>query len=103
MKGPRPGPAVLIFERGWTREMSDWLRQIRKIVLLFLAVIAFGVAGFMAVEGWGFLDALFMTVVTISTVGYREVQPLTSSGMVFALVAYLPRGWDLPLRHYQHR
>lgn len=66
--------------------MSDWLRQIRKIVFLFLAVIAFGVAGFMAIEGWGFLDALFMTVVTISTVGYREVQPLTGPGMIFDIV-----------------
>jgi voltage-gated potassium channel len=65
--------------------MSDWLRQVRKIVLLFLAVAAFGVAGFMAIEGWSFLDALFMTVVTISTVGYGEVHPLTTYGKVFAI------------------
>jgi len=32
----------------------------------------------MAVEGWGFVDALFMTVITVATVGYSEVHPLTA-------------------------
>ncbi len=66
--------------------MSAWLRQVRKIGILFFSVTAFGVIGFMVIEGWSFLDAIFMTVVTISTVGYREVQPLTGPGMVFAIV-----------------
>jgi voltage-gated potassium channel len=66
--------------------MNNWLRQVGKIALLFFAVITAGVVGFMALEGWGLLDALFMTVVTVSTVGYSEVHPLSSGGMVFAIV-----------------
>ncbi len=66
--------------------MNNWLRQAGKIALLFFAVMAAGVIGFMAIEGWGLLDALFMTVVTVSTVGYSEVHPLSTGGMVFAIV-----------------
>jgi voltage-gated potassium channel len=40
----------------------------------------------MALEGWSFLDALFMTVITITTVGYEEVHPLSPVGRVFTIV-----------------
>lgn len=63
----------------------DWEKQIIKIVLLLISIITFGVAGLMFVEGWSFLDALYMTVITMSTVGFREVHPLSSSGMVFVI------------------
>ncbi len=66
--------------------MDNWLRRAGKIALLFFAVIATGVIGFMLIEGWGLLDALFMTVVTVSTVGYSEVHPLSSGGMAFAII-----------------
>jgi voltage-gated potassium channel len=44
-----------------------------------------GTAGYMALEGWSFLDALFMTVTTITTVGYGEVHPLSATGQVFTI------------------
>lgn len=40
----------------------------------------------MLVEGWGPWDAFYMTVITVSTVGYREVRPLSSGGEVFTVV-----------------
>ena len=40
----------------------------------------------MGIEGWSFLDALYMTVTTITTVGFREVQPLSSGGRIFTIV-----------------
>jgi voltage-gated potassium channel len=43
-------------------------------------VIAAGVAGYRIIEGWSLFDALYMTVTTISTVGYKEVQPLSTEG-----------------------
>ena len=43
-----------------------------------------GTLGFRWLEGWSFADAFYMTVITISTVGYGEVHPLSSPGRMFA-------------------
>lgn len=48
-------------------------------------LFAFGTVGFMIVEGWSFLDALFMSVTTVATVGYGEVHPLSDQGRIFAI------------------
>jgi len=57
--------------------------------LLLFALLVFGVAGYMAIEGWSFLDALFMTVTTITTVGFREVHPLGTGGRIFTIFVIL--------------
>ncbi len=48
-------------------------------------IIASGVVGYMTLEGWNFLDSLYMTITTITTVGYREVHALTDTGRIFTL------------------
>ncbi|HMK55192.1 MAG TPA: NAD-binding protein [Dissulfurispiraceae bacterium] len=61
----------------------------RKFLLalaLILMVIAFGSVGYQLIEGWGFLDALYMTIITLTTVGYREVHELSKSGMIFTMI-----------------
>ncbi len=55
-------------------------------VSVILLIIAVGVAGFMITSDYNFLDALYMTVVTISTIGYHEVQPLSEAGKIFNIV-----------------
>lgn len=53
------------------------------VVLLGLAVVI-GTLGYLSIEdGWTLLDAFYMTVITITTVGYREVHPLTPAGQIF--------------------
>jgi len=60
-------------------------KRLRKVVLVVLLVILGGLAGYMVIEGWPFLDALYMTVITLSTVGFREVRTLSPAGMVFTM------------------
>lgn len=57
----------------------------RSIASIFL-VIAAGTAGYMTIEGWTFIESLYMTVITITTIGYREMHPPTTGGMIFTLV-----------------
>jgi len=56
------------------------------IVLLLTFVICGGTAGYVVIEGWTPFDALYMTVTTVSSVGYGEVHPMSRSGRAFTLV-----------------
>lgn len=62
------------------------LRRFLRVAYALLAVLAIGVFGYMTIEGWPFLDALYMTVITVSTVGYAEVHGLSTAGRVFTIV-----------------
>lgn len=55
-------------------------------VLLAVLLIALGTVGYMVIEGWPLMDALYMTGITLSTVGYGEVRPVSQPGRVFTLV-----------------
>ncbi len=44
-----------------------------------------GTLGFMLVEGLGFVDALYMAVITLSTVGYQEVAPISAAGRIYTI------------------
>ena len=52
---------------------------------MIVLIIACGTLGYMLLEGWNLLDSLFMTVTTITTVGYREVHELTRTGQIFTI------------------
>jgi len=66
------------------------LKEIRKRLIssaiLIAFIIAFGIAGYMGIEGWNFLDSLYMTIITLSTVGYKEVGELSSGGRLFTII-----------------
>jgi len=69
-----------------TYETRVTLRRVW-IALLALGVItAVGVLGYILFEGWSFMDALYMTVITLTTVGYREVRDLDTSGQLWTMV-----------------
>ncbi len=54
-------------------------------ILLIIVINAFGTIGYMAIEGWSFRDSLFMTVTTLTTVGYGEVHKLSPHGEIFTI------------------
>lgn len=53
-------------------------------LLVVLPVI--GTAGYMILEGWSFIDALYMTVITLTTVGFTEVRELDTGGRIFTML-----------------
>lgn len=57
---------------------------LQPFVLLFL-VASIGVIGYMLVEDFRFVEALYMTVITITTAGFTEVRPLTDQGRLFTI------------------
>jgi voltage-gated potassium channel len=55
-------------------------------LIIIAAIILIGVTGFMIIEGFSLLDALYMTIVTVTTVGYEEVHELSKAGMIFNML-----------------
>ncbi len=55
-------------------------------ILLAIFLIFCGTAGYMIIEGWRAIDALYMTIITLTTVGYGEVYRLSDAGHVYTIV-----------------
>ena len=60
--------------------------KLRWAVALIVAEIFFGVLGYMRLEGMPLLDAIYMVVITISTVGYTEVGQMNNGGRVISTI-----------------
>jgi voltage-gated potassium channel len=65
------------------RPLAQRINHVRFGLLLLALVLIVGTAGFMLIEHWSLLDALFMTTITLTTVGYDEVHPLDAAGRIF--------------------
>ena len=72
------------------------IRGARRSVLLLTGTVLFGTFGLMAIERWSFFDALYMSVITITTVGFQEVHPLSFAGRMFILL-YIVGGLGIAL------
>ncbi|HWE49623.1 MAG TPA: potassium channel protein [Bryobacteraceae bacterium] len=59
------------------------LRRIVLIAALLALTLFIGTLGFTLIEGYGIFDAFYMTLITITTVGYQEVHPLSQAGRIF--------------------
>jgi voltage-gated potassium channel len=55
------------------------------ISLILAIMVIGGTLGYMFIEGWSLLDALFMTAITLSTIGYGEIRPLSPEGRIFTI------------------
>jgi voltage-gated potassium channel len=61
----------------------QYLRRIQIALYLLFGIITVGILGFMFIAGYSLLDAFYMTVITLSTVGYGETRALEPSGRLF--------------------
>lgn len=64
----------------------DPIRHLRFSIAALISIIAIGTFGYSMVEGWSLFDSLYMTVITLATVGFKEVQPLSSEGKLFTII-----------------
>jgi len=55
------------------------------LAFLVVGLLVTGTLGYMIIERWSFLESLYMVVITLATVGYREIYPLSPIGMVFTM------------------
>lgn len=63
--------------------------RLAKNIATLALLVALGAAGFMVVERWNLLDSLYMTVITLATVGFDEVHPLDDKGKLYVIILIL--------------
>lgn len=62
------------------------IKRLRTSFLLLVSTLAFGTFGYHLVEGMALFDSFYMTVITISTVGFAEIKPLTTYGRIITVI-----------------
>ena len=65
------------------------LRRLKRILIAFVLFLLFSISGYVLVEGYSLDEAAYMTVITLSTVGFSEVRPLSSAGRILTMVVIL--------------
>jgi len=59
------------------------------VSILLVSILLFGTFGYMIIQDMRFIDALYMTVITLATVGFREVKDLDENGKIFTIILIL--------------
>jgi voltage-gated potassium channel len=66
-------------------QIMDSLRRLVWSIGALVAIVVIGTIGYEVIEGWSLLDSIYMTITTITTVGFREVHPLSDAGRIFTI------------------
>jgi len=66
--------------------MKELRQKLLLSLFLIVLVISFGTLGYMFIEGWDLVDSLYMTIITLASVGYKEVHDLSFNGRIFTIV-----------------
>lgn len=77
---PHPFP-----NKSGSSENARIRRHALRAGVVMLGLLAGGTAGYMMIEGWNLLDALYMSLITLSTIGYGETHPLGDTGRIFTM------------------
>jgi voltage-gated potassium channel len=65
--------------------MERLIDQLKIALLILIFITLTGTAGYILIERWDILDAFYMTIITITTTGFREVKPLSTVGKIFTV------------------
>ena len=68
------------------RTLAPVRRHVRIWIAIVLGVMVVGTLGYVIIEGWSVDDGLYMTVITMTTVGYREVRELDALGRLWTML-----------------
>lgn len=60
--------------------------EYRELLFTTWIVLAAGSIGYHYIEGWGWLDSLYFSVITLTTIGYGDLAPKTDAGKLFTIV-----------------
>ena len=70
--------------------------QYRSLLIWVIILLLVGMIFYSQVEGWSWLDALYFSVITLSTVGYGDLSPDTAAAKIFTIV-YIFLGISIPV------
>ncbi len=81
-----------MIDAGWHRvsaadspALRPLLRRLRYVLLGYAVTLPIAAVGYRLLEGWRYIDGLWMVVITFTTIGYGEVHPLSDGGRLFTL------------------
>jgi len=80
-------PSFLLVLFRFARIIRDGLKdpEFRTLFFTVLGVIGAGTLFYHRVEGWGWIDALYFTVITLTTIGYGDLNPTTPGSKIFTI------------------
>jgi voltage-gated potassium channel len=67
-------------------EIMNPVKDLKISLFILLVLVSLGTLGYMSIEHWRFLDAFYMTVITLATIGFQEMHELSDAGRVFTIL-----------------
>jgi voltage-gated potassium channel len=61
-------------------------RNFLRAAILLPIIVIIGTIGYWGIEKWSLIDSFYMTIITLATIGYNEVHPLTANGKLFTIL-----------------
>ena len=65
--------------------LNSMNRRVLALIIIPLILFLIGTSGYMLIEGWSLIDSFYMTAITLTTVGFGEIEPLSTNGRVFTV------------------